>query len=98
VLAETYFMLGEITARVDRFAGVSETAQDLESSIRLDPGGPFAESAYAVLEEYTLRAYGDLARAELPSDMASRLRELRELMQQSQTKAQRKPTEKLKKQ
>lgn len=93
MLAEAYFMLGEITARVDRLAGVSETAQDLESSIRLDPTGPFAETAYAVLEEYTLRSHGDLARVELPRDVASRLRELRELMLESEPRPPRKPIE-----
>ena len=88
-LAEVYFRLGEIAARVERNAGVSETVQDLESSIRLGPAGPYAETAYAALEEYTLFTYADLEHPDLPPDVASRLAELRTLVEQSRAKPAR---------
>jgi hypothetical protein len=53
-LAEAYYLLGAIDARLDQGSWVSETEQHLESSIRTDPGGRFADKAYAELEEYTV--------------------------------------------
>jgi len=79
-LAEAYFRLGAIAARVERGAWVSEIEQDLETSIRLAPGGPYAETAYATLEEYTVEAFGGTEGADVPDDVQARLRQLRALM------------------
>ncbi|MFI5316029.1 MAG: hypothetical protein ACHQ6T_10015 [Myxococcota bacterium] len=79
-LAEAYFRLGAIAARVERGAWVSEIDQDLETSIRLAPGGPYAETAYATLEEYTVEAYGGTEGADVPNDVQARLNELRALL------------------
>ena len=61
---------------------MSETEQDLETSIRIDPSGPFAETAYALLEEYTFEAFGGSEGVEVPPDVEARLRELRGLVVQ----------------
>jgi hypothetical protein len=81
--AEAYYLLGAIDARLDQGSWVSETEQHLESSIRIDPGGPFAEKAYAVLEEYTVLAYGGASGETVPPDVEARLNELRKLVDAS---------------
>lgn len=82
-LAEAYYLLGAIDARLEQGSWVSETEQHLESAIRTDPGGPFADRAYAVLEQYTVLAYGGASGATVPADVESRLQELRELVDSS---------------
>ncbi len=82
-LAEAYYLLGAIDARLDQGSWVSETDQHLESSIRTDPGGPFADKAYAVLEEYTVLAYGGASGSTVPPDVEARLAELRKLVDSS---------------
>ena len=82
-LAEAYYLLGAIDARLDQGVWVSETEQHLESSIRTDPGGPFAEKAYAVLEEYTVLAYGGASGETVPADVETRLDGLRKLVDSS---------------
>lgn len=88
-LAEAYFLLGAIAARIERSAWVSETEQDLETSIRIDPSGPFAETAYALLEEYTFEAFGGSEGIEVPPDVEARLRELRALVVQGRGSAKK---------
>ncbi len=82
-LAEAYYLLGAIDARLDQGSWVSETEQHLESSIRIDPSGPFADKAYAVLEEYTVLAYGGASGETVPPDIEARLNELRKLVDSS---------------
>ena len=82
-LAEAYYLLGAIDARLDQGSWVSETEQHLESSIRTDPSGPFADKAYAVLEEYTVLAYGGASGENVPADVEARLGELRKLVDSS---------------
>lgn len=79
-LAEAYFELGGIAARIERGAWIPEIEQDLEIAIRLAPGGPFAEKAYALLEEYTLETYGGSEGVDVPDDVTARLAELRALL------------------
>jgi len=86
-LAEAYYLLGAIDARLDQSSWVSETEQHLESSIRTDPGGPFADKAYAVLEEYTVLAYGGASSATVPADVEARLSELRVLIDSSKPRS-----------
>ncbi len=83
-LAEAYYLLGAIEARLEQGSWVSETEQHLESSIRTDPGGPFAEKAYVVLEQYTVLAFGGASGATVPADVEQRLDELRKLVDSSQ--------------
>ena len=82
-LAEAYYLLGAIDARLDQGSWISETEQHLESSIRTDPSGPFADKAYAVLEEYTVLAYGGASGETVPPDVEARLNELRKLVDSS---------------
>jgi hypothetical protein len=82
-LAEAYYLLGAIDARLDQGSWISETEQHLESSIRTDPGGPYADRAYAVLEEYTVLAYGGASGETVPPDVEERLNELRKLVDSS---------------
>lgn len=88
-LAEAYYLLGAIEARLEQGSWVSETEQHLESSIRTDPGGPFAEKAYVVLEQYTVLAFGGASGATVPPDVERRLEELRQLVDTSQPKKAR---------
>ena len=59
---------------------VSQAGALLEASIRLAPKAPFAETAYAILEEETLLDYGGLDGEALPPDVAANLAELRGLL------------------
>jgi soluble cytochrome b562 len=79
-LAEAYFLLGATAARIERASWVTEIEQDLESSIRIDPHGPYARTAYAQLEEYTFEAYGGSEGVNVPPDVEARLRELKTLV------------------
>lgn len=79
-LAEAYFLLGATAARIERAAWVTEIEQDLETSIRTDPTGPYAKTAYALLEEYTFEAYGGSEGVNVPQDVEDRLRELKTLV------------------
>jgi len=79
-LAEAYFLLGATAARIERTAWVTEIEQDLETSIRTDPTGLYARTAYALLEEYTFEAYGGGEGVNVPPDVEDRLRELKTLI------------------
>ncbi len=79
-LAEAYFELGGIAARIERGGWIAEIEQDLEIAIRLAPGGPYAEKAYALLEEYTLDTYGGSGGVDVPDEVSARLAELRALL------------------
>lgn len=85
-LAEAYFLLGAIAARIERAAWVTEIEQDLEASIRIQPDGPYAKTAYALLEEYTFEAYGGSEGVNVPPEVEARLGELRALVKQGKTK------------
>lgn len=51
--AEAYWLLGLIALRSDALRpAVPEMELLFEAAIRADPGGPYAERAYALLEEY----------------------------------------------
>ena len=51
-----------------------------EAAIRADPKGPWAELAYAQLEETQVLGFGGASSHHLPPDVWTGLRELRELM------------------
>ncbi len=79
--AQAYYWLGVVEARsLDGF-WVNLSERHLESAIRADPKGPFAKKAYARLEETQFLGYGGASGNELPADVVTNLRELRELIQ-----------------
>ena len=67
-------------SRIGRNEWVSQSGALLEASIRVAPKAPFAETAYAILEEETVSDYGALEGESLPPDVARNLAELRELL------------------
>lgn len=82
-LAEAYYLLGVIESRIGRSFWLSQTEFFLETSIRLAPDEPFAEEAYALLEEFTVLGYTGSAGSRVPTDVRERLKELRELIDRS---------------
>jgi hypothetical protein len=79
-LAEVYYLLGVTESYISRSAWVSETEFFLETAIREDPKSPYAERAYAFLEEYVLAGYTGSSGLHLPAETAARLEELRGLL------------------
>ena len=79
--SQAYYWLGVVEARsLDGF-WVNLSERHLESAIRADPKGPFAKKAYARLEETQFLGYGGASGNDLPADVVTNLRELRELIQ-----------------
>jgi hypothetical protein len=80
--AEAFYLLGLVGARsVDSF-WAPQAEFHLEASIRLDPTAPFAEDAYAALEECIAIGYGGASGGELPVDIMVKLSELRTLIEE----------------
>jgi hypothetical protein len=78
--ARAYYWLGVVETRsLDGF-WVSLSERHFEAAIRSDPTGPFAERAYARLEEAQVLGYGGASGMHLPADVWTNLKELRELM------------------
>lgn len=78
--AQAYYWLGMVESRsLDGF-WVHLSERHLEASIRADPKGPYAESAYAELEETQVLGYGGASGDYLPADVWTNLRDLRTLM------------------
>ena len=77
-LAEVYYLQGLIESRIGRSFWLSETEFLLETAIELDPSGPHAENAYALLEEFTISGYSGSDGAHVPEDVQRRLDALRE--------------------
>ena len=78
--ARAYYWLGIVENRsLDGF-WINLSERHFEAAIRADPKGPFAERAYAQLEETQVLGFGGASGEYLPPDVWSRLKELRELM------------------
>jgi len=77
-LAEIYYLQGLIESRIGRTFWLSETEFLLETAIELDPGGPHAEAAYELLEEFTLSGYSGSDGVHVPEEVQRRLDALRE--------------------
>jgi len=78
--AQAYYSLGVVEARsLDGF-WVSLSERHLEAAVRSDPKGPIAERAYIRLEEKQMLGYGGASGANMPADVWTNLRELRNLM------------------
>jgi len=78
--AEAYYGLGLVESRVGRAFWLSETEDLLEAAIRTDPGGPWAEPSWKLLEEFVASGYTGSAGADVPQDVQARLAELRALI------------------
>lgn len=79
-LGYAYYLLGLIEARIGRQYWVTPAPFLLETSIRLAPGEPFTEEAFAILETRLRAASEEQEFDELPPEDAQRLRELRGLI------------------
>ncbi|MCR9094872.1 MAG: hypothetical protein NXI30_11695 [bacterium] len=78
--ARAYYWLGIVENRsLDGF-WINLSERHFEAAIRADPKGPFAERAYAQLEETQVLGFGGASGEYLPPDVWTRLKELRELM------------------
>jgi hypothetical protein len=81
-LAEAYYLLGIVEARIGRKYWVTPAPFLLEEAIHLAPGEPFARDAFALIERETLMSYYGLDEDALPEEEARRLAELRALLEQ----------------
>jgi hypothetical protein len=79
-LAEAYFLLGVVEARIGRNYWVSEAPFFLETAIRMAPRAPFSRDAYALLERELLMEYEGADEEELPAEDVRRLAELSTLI------------------
>jgi tetratricopeptide (TPR) repeat protein len=79
-LAEAYYYLGLVESRIGRDYWISQSGMFLESSIRLAPGAPFAEKAYALLEEEIILGYSGSGGVHIPPDLEQGLDELQRLI------------------
>lgn len=79
-LAEAYYLLGMVEARIGRHYWVTPAPFLLETAIRLAPGEDFAEDAYASLEMELLAVWEGSSSQSLPPEEADRLSELRALL------------------
>lgn len=80
-LAEAYYLLGVAEARIGRNYWVTPAPFLLEHAIRLAPHADFARVAYAMLEHETLMAYEGTDEQDLPEADATRLAELKALIE-----------------
>lgn len=79
-LAEAYYLLGMVEARIGRHYWVTPAPFLLETAIRLAPGEDFAEDAYASLEMELLSVWEGSGSQSLPPEESDRLSELRALL------------------
>lgn len=79
-LAEAYYYLGLVDSRIGREYWVSLAGIYLESAIRLAPGEPFAEQAYALLEEEIILGYSGSGGIQVPLELERNLAELQRLI------------------
>jgi hypothetical protein len=78
--AEAYWMLGEIESRGLGPFSSPKSELHLETAIREQPGGPFAERAFDLLVERTAGPYGGIDGSKLPSATRIQLEALRALI------------------
>jgi hypothetical protein len=79
--SRAYYWLAIAEARsLDGF-WVNQSERHFEAAIRSDPRGPFAELAYAQLEETQVLGFGGASSEDLPADVWTNLKELRELIE-----------------
>ncbi len=78
--AEASYLLGLALSRIETGFWISQADFLLENAIRRAPREPFAESAYALLEEEVVLAYSGSAGVNIPPEVEARLTELRRLI------------------
>jgi hypothetical protein len=79
-LAEAYYLQGLVETRIGRDYWVSQSGTFLETAVRLAPNEPFAERAYALLEEEIVLGYSGSGGINVPEDIEKNLAELRKLI------------------
>jgi hypothetical protein len=79
-LAEAYYYLGLVESRIGRDYWISQSGMFLETSIRLAPDDPYAEKAYALLEEEIILGYSGSGGIHIPPDLEQNLEELQKLI------------------
>jgi hypothetical protein len=82
-LAEAYYLLGVTEAHAGLSLWLSQTEFFLETAIRLAPHAPFAEDAYALLEEFLVSGYSGSSGEHVPPEEKRRLEELRAMIEAS---------------
>ncbi len=80
VRSEAFYLLGVTEWRTRRSYWVSEAEFYLETAIRTAPQSPFAQRAYALLEEYTVLGYSGSEGVNIPPDVQAKLDELRGML------------------
>lgn len=79
-LARAFFLLGVAESHIGYSYWLSETDHFLETAIRVDPKGPYAEKAYTYLESFTYAGWTGSGGEQLPDDVKAHLAELRALI------------------
>jgi len=80
-LAEAYYLLGTAELAIGRDFWISKTSVFLETAIRVAPPSPWADQAYALLEQETLAGYTGSGGLRLPEDERQHLEELQALIE-----------------
>jgi mono/diheme cytochrome c family protein len=75
--AEAYYLLGVIETRIGRSYWLSEAEAYLETAIRLAPGQPVAQRAYALLYDFLVSGYSGSGGTHVPPDVHNKLELLR---------------------
>ncbi len=87
-LAKAFFLLGVAESHIGYSYWLSETDHFLETAIRVDPHGPYAEKAYTYLESFTYAGWTGSGGEQIPEDVKAHLDELRTLIDQPAKKKQ----------
>ncbi|HTY16167.1 MAG TPA: hypothetical protein VMH82_00420 [Myxococcota bacterium] len=78
--AEAYYLLGVAETQLGEMYWEPQAEVYLETAIRMAPDQPFAEPAFALLEEQTLLAYTGSSGVHAPASVTKHLEELRALV------------------
>jgi hypothetical protein len=77
--AEAYYLLGLIETKIGRSFWLSQAEAMLETSIRLAPGTPTAQRAFALLEDFLVAGYTGSGGTHVPPDIQAKLDELQKI-------------------
>lgn len=79
-VAEAYYLLGVTESLLSHSYWISREEFDFETAIRMAPAAPFAEKAYALLEESYTVGFSGSSGTHIPPDVKALLVELRKLI------------------
>jgi hypothetical protein len=82
-IGEAYYLLGVIESRIGRSFWASQTEFFLETAIRMGPKERYADTAFALLEEFLVSGYTGSSGTHVPPDIVRRLEDLDELMKRA---------------